>query len=72
MRRLTATFSIMHTYSRVGRAGALTFDLQYIATQKISFGHGWMMAQSSGPFFIVLMSGVSPPRRSSHFFTFSG
>ena len=32
-------------------------------TQKTSVGHGAMMAQSSGPFCIVFMSAVSPPRR---------
>jgi hypothetical protein len=33
------------------------------AAQKISFGQGSMMAQSSGPFFIVFMSAVSPPEQ---------
>ena len=42
-------------------------DSMWNAAQKISFGQGLMMAQSSGPFFTVFMSAVSPPWRSSHY-----
>ena len=41
-------------------------------SQKTSSGHGSMMTQSSGPFFTVFMSAVSPPWRSIHPFTVSG
>jgi hypothetical protein len=48
-----------------------TRDSMWNATQKTSFGQGSMIALSSGP-FTVFMSAVSPPWRSSHFFTVSG